>query len=71
MTMTRSATTPPLLHDGPVRALRRWANALTSATPRARRARHRTSLAHPPAPPPTVWELGRSELTAALQHSRW
>lgn len=71
MTVNRSAPAPPFLHDRPVRVLRRGARALTAATPRTRRTQRRTTLAHAPTPPPTVWTLDRSELTTALEHSRW
>ena len=70
MTITRPAPATAPLHQ-PITALRRWANALTFATPRARRTRRRTTLAHAPAPPPSVWTLDRTELTTALQHSHW
>ena len=70
MTITRPVpATAPL--PQPFTALRRWANALTFATPRARRTRRRTALVHSPAPPPSVWELDRTELTSALQDSGW
>ncbi len=70
MTITRPVPATALLHQ-PLLALRRWTNALTTATPRPRRTRRRTTLAHPTAPPPSVWTLEPTELTTALEHSRW
>lgn len=70
MAITRPAPTT-LRYDGPVRALRRWTSALAVATPRTRLTRRRTTLAHPPAPPLPVWRLDRTELTTAVEHSRW
>lgn len=70
MTISRPAPATAILHP-PLKALRRWATALATPTPRTRRARRRTTLAQPPAPTPSVWELDRAELTSALEHGRW
>ena len=69
MTITRPAPATVLPHQ-PLKTLYRWAKTLTWG-PRARRPRPRTALGHPSAPPPTVWTLDRTELTSALEHSRW
>lgn len=70
MTITRPTPAPAVLPQ-PLNTLRRWATTLATTTPRTKRARPRSTLAHPPAPTPSIWELDRAELTSALEHGRW
>lgn len=75
MAITRPVPAPALFHQ-PLKAMRRWFNTAATTTRRKRHTPSRPTLRSslgPPAAisPPAVWQLDRSELTSALEHSRW
>lgn len=71
MTTTRPATTSALLHPRPLQALRRWVDALLPSIRRARRTSRRSTHRSASAPPLTLWQIDRDELSSALEHSHW
>lgn len=71
MTITRPATTTAPLHPRPFQALRRWADAPLATIRRARRTSRRPTRTPASAPPLTLWQIDRHELSSALEHSHW
>lgn len=71
MTITRPATATTFPYPHPLKTLRRWADATLAPTRQIRPTSHRPTPTRAFAPPLTVWQIDRHELSSALEHSRW
>jgi hypothetical protein len=71
MTITRPAAATTLPYPHPLQTLRRWADATLASTRQTRRTPQRPTPTQGFAPPLTLWQIDRHELTTALKNSNW